>query len=115
MPVAEPETVSDVDSGDEPTELVSARTGSGRSAAQTIETELPPGPAVLTITRGSDVRFELTSEATIQATAVPRNEDDARNLLLLAGVVIRLTSTMSSSHSIPCGASWACAGSASCP
>lgn len=75
-------------SGDEPTELVSARTGSGRSAAQTIETELPPGPAVLTITRGSDVRFELTSEATIQATAVPRNEDDARNLLLLAGVVI---------------------------
>ncbi len=75
-------------SGDEPTELVSARAGTGRNVTQTIETELPPGPAVLTITRGSDVTFRFASEANLEATATPRNESDTQSLLLFAGVII---------------------------
>jgi len=75
-------------SGDEPTELVSAREGSGRNVVQAIEAELPPGDVVLTITRGSDVTFQLTSEENIQATAVPRNENDTRTMLIIGAVII---------------------------
>lgn len=74
-------------SGDEPTELTSARSGSGRSVAQVIETELPPGPVVLTISRGSDVQFQFMSEANLEVTAVPRNAGDTQSLLLFAGFV----------------------------
>lgn len=75
-------------SGDEPTELTSARSGSGRSVSQVIETELPPGPVVLSISRGSDVRFQLTSEANLDVTAVPRNAGDTQSVLLFAGFVV---------------------------
>lgn len=75
-------------SGDEPTELASARSGSGRSIAQVIETELPPGPVVLTISRGSDVSFQLTSEANLSVTAEPRNAGDTQSVLLFAGFVV---------------------------
>lgn len=75
-------------SGDEPTELISARTGSGRTVSQVIETELPSGTTILTITRGSDVTFQFTSEDNLQATAVPRNAGDTQSLLLFAGAVV---------------------------
>lgn len=74
-------------SGEEPTELNATRTGSGRNVSHTIETELPPGPVVISISRGSDVVFQLTSDQSIEVTATPRNAGDTQSTLLLAGAV----------------------------
>jgi len=68
--------------------VASKRQGSGRSAYQMVPIELPPGQAMIDVTRGNNVQFVATGTGQIQATVTPMSPESARNTIIFAVVVV---------------------------
>lgn len=65
-----------------------SRQGSGREAYYAVSFELPPGQAMIDVTRGSGVYFVSGPDARLQAVVSPREAGGVRTILIFAGVVI---------------------------
>jgi hypothetical protein len=66
----------------------SSSQGSGRSANQLYEFEVPPGESEFTILRGADISFVSNSETPLSIDIQPLNPTDTRNRLLTAGLIV---------------------------
>ena len=69
----------------------STRQGSGSSASNLFEFELPPGVSEFTISRGRDVSFVANTETKLEATVQPVSGSTARTTLIVSAVVILAT------------------------
>lgn len=65
----------------------SVREGSGRETLHLVESQIAPGVTTLSVTRGSDVTFDLNAEATMDATVGARSDAGNRDLVVFAAVV----------------------------
>jgi hypothetical protein len=65
-----------------------SRQGSGRDAYYAVNFELPPGQALIDVTRGSGVYFVAGPEARLQAVVWPREVEGVRWTLGFAGAVV---------------------------
>lgn len=74
-------------SGQEKTTIRPTHEGSGASSAYIAEIELPPGLTTLSVTRGSDVTFDLQASAPLKATVGARSDEANRSVIFLAAAV----------------------------
>ena len=66
----------------------SKRQTSGRDTYQAVTFELPPGPAQIEVTRGSNVQFISASNQRIDAVVTPMSAGSVRTTLIFTGLVI---------------------------
>jgi hypothetical protein len=81
-------TTFTLDTSDTETATIRAtRDGSVRPAVYFIEAEIPPGQTTLSVTRGSDVTFDLNGSAPLAATVAARSDSGNRDIILYAAAV----------------------------
>lgn len=66
----------------------STRQGSGSTATQVVELDLPSGVSEFTLTRGTNVSFVTDTIANLAATVQPTDATQSRTILIVAAVVI---------------------------
>ncbi|HEX9922841.1 MAG TPA: hypothetical protein VGD99_09260, partial [Anaerolineae bacterium] len=66
----------------------SKRQSSGRSTYHAVSFELPPGPAKIDLTRGSNVYFVSNSDQRIDAVVTPMQARSVRTTFIFTGLVI---------------------------
>jgi len=66
----------------------SSREGTGTSAVNLVELEVPPGTTDLRVTRGSDVMFTLEGAKAATVIFAPQSEEATRTTYIVAAVVV---------------------------
>lgn len=66
----------------------SARQGSGSTATQLVEFDLPAGVSEFTLTRGTNVSFVADTMVNLAATVQPTDATQSRTILIVAALVI---------------------------